>query len=100
MQPEVDGVDPSEYIPGFWILLKSSPVKNLYTEKLSPFKRATPGDMFSDGLAPNILLSRLRTLNRCLFNATNTGGKYYFFEKVLDKCVIIIYVQMNIIYYA
>ena len=35
-----------------------------------------------------------------LFNATNTGGKYYFFEKVLDKCVIIIYVQMNIIYYA
>lgn len=66
----------------------------------SPFKRATPGDMLSDGLAPNILLSRLRTLNRGLFNATNTGGKYYFFEKVLDKCVIIIYVQMNIIYYA
>lgn len=56
--------------------------------------------MLSDGLAPNILLSRLRTLNRGLFNATNTGEKYYFFEKVLDKCVIIIYVQMNIIYYA
>ena len=29
--------------------------------------------MLSDGLAPNILLSRLRTLNRGLFNATNTG---------------------------
>lgn len=72
----------------------------LYEIFISPFKRARPGDMLSDGLAPNILLSRLRTLNRGLFNATNTGEKYYFFEKVLDKCVIIIYVQMNIIYYA
>jgi hypothetical protein len=51
---------------------------------------ASPLISYSPGSGPSTGVSSMQPI----------PGKNIFFEKVLDKCVIIIYVQMNIIYYA